>query len=292
MNFEEWREKKRKESAFLPERESDSGEWSGQQRRRGGSFGGLQGTVDRPHAGRSGRTMDADKSTYSPIKGIAGGLQKGLTNIAKKGGSVVALAEDIQYALPEVITGRKLGTFSDNGSMNLWNDSIQRAAASVEDYYADNVAAGGKTAELLDKSVSKVVSLLPSIAMDYFMPGAGAASELGNAAANSLPGMGSSFRTVSEKLVKDPRYWLSVAGTMGERYEDGLKELEDMDLGNWVNTLTRSAAESLYKEAINTSKVLSDNFPVLTELAYEMYGQEVDEEKESFLDELAKLFLG
>ena len=219
-------------------------------------------------------------------------MQKGLTDIAKKGGSVFAMAEDIQYALPELIAGQKLGTLSDKGPMNLWNDSIRKEAVDVENYYADNVAAGGKEAELLEKSVSKAVSLLPSIAMDYFMPGAGAATELGNAAANSVPGIASSFRTVSEKLVKDPKYWLPVAGTMGENYEDAMGELEDADFGSWVNALAKSAVESLYKEAINTSKVLSDDFFAMAELTYEMFGQEAGEDKQSFLNELAKRFFG
>ena len=84
----------------------------------------------------------------------------------------------------------------------------------------------------------------------------------------------------------------SVVGTMGERYEDGLKELEDVDIGSWVNALAKSAAKSLYKEAIGASGEISDDFFAMAELVYKMYGQEAGEDKQSFLNELAKFFLG
>lgn len=245
--------------------------------------------MTRSNAGRGGGTT---KDTYSLPKGIAGGIQKGLTDIAKKGGSSFAWLEDIQYVPMEMLFGQEIGTFSDKGPMNLWNDSIQREADAVEDYYADNVVAGGWGAELLDKTVSKAVSLIPSVAVDFFTHGAGTASELESAAANRLPGISSSFRTVTEKLAKDPAYWLSVAGTTGERYEDAMKELEGADAGNWVNAVGRSVGESLYKEAIGTNGEIPDILSALAEIAYKMYEEKHAEESgDSLLSVLAQLFL-
>ena len=260
------------------------------------SFSGTSGKlpvpeVDIPEAELPGEDI-VEEPKYSVLKGIAGGVQKGLTDLAQTGGNAVAMYEDIQYAPLEVVTGRKIGEFSDNGPLNQWNDSIDRAAERVEDYYADNIAAGGAGAEFLDKAVRKTISFVPQMLYGALTGGTAAVPELTKAASREIPGTAASIRTMVEKLVGDPQYWLSVAETTGERYQDAQEKTPTDDAGGWLKDIAGSAGESLYKEAVGTSDVVPDWFSTLLEIAYEMYDERREkQEKDSWLETLIGLFL-
>ena len=292
MNFAEWSEKRKKEPADAVS--FDDGSFGG-----GGSFGGASGTRERVYGGRggvsagnaytedgfsgiSGDFRPEKEKEYSIVKGIAGGVQKGLTGIAKKGGATAALAEDILFAPMEKITGQQQGNISDYGPLNLWNDSIQRAAEAVDDYYADNIAAGGLGAEFFDKLLSKAVSLFPDAAVGYFTGGVGNVPELEIATLPGQSGTMGAVKSITDKLTGDPQYWFSVAGTTGESYQDTMDDTEDDS--SWWEKITRSAGKGLYKEAVNTSEEIPDYLTSLAEIAHEMYEEkyaktEAEEEK-------------
>lgn len=255
------------------------------------SFGSLRGAVSRT-GGRGGVTDIEKESMYSPIKGIAGGVQKGLTGIAQIGGNTAAMLEDVHYAPLELISGKRIGEISDNGPLNLWNDSIDRTAERVEDYYAKNIAAGGTGAEFLDKLVDKTVSLIPQALYTMHTGGGSAVPELINSASHGLPGIAGDIQSAAERLAEDPLYWLSAAGTTGESYQEHMKEKPTEVAGGWLQNVARSLGKGLFKEAVGTSDEVPDVLSTLAEVAYEMYREKHDERPEnSWLDALAQLML-
>lgn len=162
----------------------------------------------------------------------------------------------------------------------------------MEDYYGDNIAAGGMGAELLDKAVSKAISFVPQALYTGLTGGAAALPELAKAAGGSLPGIAGDIQSVAGKVAGDPQYWLSAAGTAGERYQEAKEKTPASSAGGWLQNVAQSVGEGLYKEAIGSSDEVPEWLSALTEIAYEMYEEKDEEEQtDSWITEFLRYLL-
>lgn len=173
--------------------------------------------------------LDQAEKKYSLGKGLAGVAQKGLSQIAQAGGATLAFVEDVISAPFELISGQRLGDLSNTGPLNRWNDAIKREAQEINDYYAENVEAGGKAAELFDRYGAGAVAALPQAIAAWLTAGTSVVaqstaglSQVATAASN--PGIRSTLLNMVQNSANNPQYWLSFANTVGGDYEEALAD--------------------------------------------------------------------
>ena len=173
------------------------------------------------------------QSDYSLAKGTAGALQKGLQQIAEAGGNTFAFAEDAVLAPFELAFGRDLGEFSDNAPLNRWAQKIREEGDAVDAYYAENIKAGGKAAELYDYLGSSLVAAIPMAAAAVYSGGTSAVATPASLQAQAVgalsPGLTQTVRDVVMGTAKNPQYWLSLFQTVGNNYENAIADMEAMN---------------------------------------------------------------
>ena len=168
---------------------------------------------------------------YSVGKGVAGVLQKGLQQVAQFGGDTLAMAEDFVFAPMELLTGQELGAISDNGLFNKWAKSIREEGQRTQDYYAANVEAGGKAAQLFDEFGTATVAAAPQAVM-AILTGGGSMAAQTTAGLNTIAqtamssGVKSTISNVVSQMAKDPQYWTSFAQMVGGSYENAIADME------------------------------------------------------------------
>ena len=199
-------------------------------------------TVNNLFQGTQSRTNQ--QGDYSLAKGTAGVLQKGLQRVAEAGGNTLAFAEDIAMAPFELTSGLKLGKLSDNAPFNRWAQKIREEGDAVDQYYAENVKAGGKGAEIFDRLGSSLIAAAPQAAAAVFTGGTSAvASTAGlqaQAASALSPGLTTTIRNVVDKAAQNPQYWMSFSQTVGNSYENSIA---DMEMKNAVMQLNGGTAK-------------------------------------------------
>lgn len=166
---------------------------------------------------------------YSLGKGVAGAVAKGVNQAAQGVASTLALAEDVALAPFELLSGQKLGELSDTAPLNKLSQRIKNEGQETQKKYADNVAKGGKAAELLDKYGSATVAAVPQAVMAYLTAGASAgASTAGlgaQAAAEMTPSMAGTIRRGVTAMAKDPNYWTAFSQVVGQSYDEAMDDM-------------------------------------------------------------------
>lgn len=166
---------------------------------------------------------------YSLGKGVAGAVAKGVNQAAQGVASTLALAEDVALAPFELFSGQKLGELSDTAPLNKLSQRIKNEGQETQKKYADNVAKGGKAAELLDKYGSATVAAVPQAVMAYLTAGASAgASTAGlgaQAAAKMTPSMAGTIRRGVAAMAKDPNYWTAFSQVVGQSYDEAMDDM-------------------------------------------------------------------
>lgn len=166
---------------------------------------------------------------YSLGKGVAGAVAKGVNQAAQGVASTLALAEDVALAPFELFSGQKLGELSDTAPLNKLAQRIKNEGQETQKKYADNVAKGGKAAELLDKYGAATVAAVPQAVMAYLTAGASAgASTAGlgaQAAAEMTPSMAGTIRRGVTAMAKDPNYWTAFSQVVGQSYDEAMDDM-------------------------------------------------------------------
>lgn len=166
---------------------------------------------------------------YSLGKGVAGAVAKGVNQAAQGVASTLALAEDVLLSPFELLSGQKLGDLSDTAPLNKLSQRIKNEGQETQKKYADNVAKGGKAAELLDKYGSATVAAVPQAVMAYLTAGASAgASTAGlgaQAAAKMTPSMAGTIRRGVAAMAKDPNYWTAFSQVVGQSYDEAMDDM-------------------------------------------------------------------
>lgn len=166
---------------------------------------------------------------YSLGKGVAGAVAKGVNQAAQGVASTLALAEDVLLSPFELLSGQKLGDLSDTAPLNKLSQRIKNEGQETQKKYADNVAKGGKAAELLDKYGSATVAAVPQAVMAYLTAGASAgASTAGlgaQAAAKMTPSMAGTIRRGVAAMAKNPNYWTAFSQVVGQSYDEAMDDM-------------------------------------------------------------------
>lgn len=166
---------------------------------------------------------------YSLGKGVAGAVAKGVNQAAQGVASTLALAEDVLLSPFELLSGQKLGDLSDTAPLNKLSQRIKNEGQETQKKYADNVAKGGKAAELLDKYGAATVAAVPQAVMAYLTAGASAgASTAGlgaQAAAKMTPSMAGTIRRGVAAMAKDPNYWTAFSQVVGQSYDEAMDDM-------------------------------------------------------------------
>lgn len=166
---------------------------------------------------------------YSLGKGVAGAVAKGVNQAAQGVASTLAMAEDVVLSPFELLSGQKLGELSDTAPLNKLSQRIKNEGQETQKKYADNVAKGGKAAELLDKYGAATVAAVPQAVMAYLTAGASAgASTAGlgaQAAAEMTPSMAGTIRRGVTAMAKDPNYWTAFSQVVGQSYDEAMDDM-------------------------------------------------------------------
>ncbi|MBR6678284.1 MAG: hypothetical protein IKL23_06110, partial [Oscillospiraceae bacterium] len=218
-----------------------------------------------------GTKDNANQSDYSFAKGTAGVLQKGLQQVAQAGSNTLAFAEDIAMAPFELTSGLKLGELSDNAPFNRWAQKIREEGNAVNEYYADNIKAGGKGAEIFDRFGASIIAAVPQAGAAVLSGGTSAvASTAGlqaQAASTLSPGLTSTIRNVVGKMAANPQYWLSFSQAVGNGYENAIADMEEK---NAIAQL--SGGKTTDRNSIRTKAALQAVGSGLMSAAIEMSG--------------------
>ena len=166
---------------------------------------------------------------YSLGKGVAGAVAKGVNQAAQGVASTLAMAEDVLLSPFELFSGQKLGDLSDTAPLNKLSQRIKNEGQETQKKYADNVAKGGKAAELLDKYGAATVAAVPQAVMAYLTAGASAgASTAGlgaQAAAEMTPSMAGTIQHGVMAMAKDPNYWTAFSQVVGQSYDEAMDDM-------------------------------------------------------------------
>ena len=181
---------------------------------------------------------------YSLRKGLESVALKGGQQIAQAAGNTAAFAEDLLLAPFELFSGQELGAISDTAPFNTWAKGIQRNGQELQEKYAENIAKGGKAAELFDTYGSATVAAVPQAVLALMTSGAseaGTATGLASTAAKELsPSVLNTVRSAVTEAAKDPQYWLSFGQVVGDGYESALQDMQAS--GKYDNTTARTKA--------------------------------------------------
>lgn len=181
---------------------------------------------------------------YSLRKGLESVVLKGGQQIAQAAGNTAAFAEDLLLAPFELFSGQELGAISDTAPFNTWAKGIQRNRQELQEKYAENIAKGGKAAELFDTYGSATVAAVPQAVLALMTSGAseaGTAAGLASTAAKELsPSVLNTVRSAVTEAAKDPQYWLSFGQVVGDGYESALQDMQAS--GKYDNNTARTKA--------------------------------------------------
>lgn len=181
---------------------------------------------------------------YSLRKGLESVVLKGGQQIAQAAGNTAAFAEDLLLAPFELFSGQELGAISDTAPFNTWAKGIQRNGQELQEKYAENIAKGGKAAELFDTYGSATVAAVPQAVLALMTSGAseaGTAAGLASTAAKELsPSVLNTVRSAVTEAAKDPQYWLSFGQVVGDGYESALQDMQAS--GKYDNNTARTKA--------------------------------------------------
>lgn len=181
---------------------------------------------------------------YSLRKGLESVVLKGGQQIAQAAGNTAAFAEDLLLAPFELFSGQELGAISDTAPLNTWAKGIQRNGQELQEKYAENIAKGGKAAELFDTYGSATVAAVPQAVLALMTSGAseaGTAAGLASTAAKELsPSVLNTVRSAVTEAAKDPQYWLSFGQVVGDGYEQALQDMQVS--GRYDNNTARTKA--------------------------------------------------
>lgn len=166
---------------------------------------------------------------YSLGKGVAGAVAKGVNQAAQGVASTLAMAENVLLSPFELLSGQQIGDLSDTAPLNKLAQRIKNEGQETQKKYADNVAKGGKAAELLDKYGAATVAAVPQAVMAYLTAGASAgASTAGlgaQAAAEMTPSMAGTIRRGVTAMAKDPNYWTAFSQVVGQSYDEAMDDM-------------------------------------------------------------------
>ena len=193
----------------------------------------------------SAPSIGKDRSgQYSLRKGLESVALKGGQQIAQAAGNTAAFAEDLLLAPFELFSGQELGAISDTAPFNTWAKGIQRNGQELQEKYAENIAKGGKAAELFDTYGSATVAAVPQAVLALMTSGAseaGTAAGLASTAAKELsPSVLNTVRSAVTEAAKDPQYWLSFGQVVGDGYEQALQDMQVS--GRYDNNTARTKA--------------------------------------------------
>lgn len=181
---------------------------------------------------QAGGKQGEKKSGVNVWQLIGDTAKKGLNEIAKGGGSLLAAAEDVLLAPAELLSGKKLGTYSDKGLFNRWNDSISREGAAVDAASAENIK-DSKAAQKVYEYGSATINAVPQALMAIFTAGGSEAVSAANmarqAAAQASPGVAGTVTRAVQNMAKDKNFWTAASQVVGRSYEDAVADGATMD---------------------------------------------------------------
>ena len=159
-------------------------------------------------------------------------VKKGVNEIAKGGGSLLAALEDVVLAPAELVAGKKLGTFSDKGLFNRWNDSISAEGAAVDAAAQENTKNSPVGRKVYEYGAA-TINALPQAIMAMLTAGgseaASAAQLAQRAAATASPSVAGTVSRAMQSMAKDKNFWTAAGQVMGRNYEDALADGASMD---------------------------------------------------------------
>lgn len=179
-----------------------------------------------------GQKREGEQTKVNVGKLLADTGKKGLNEIAKGGSSLLAMAEDVLFSPFELLSGHKLGTFSDNGVFNRWNESISNEGAAIDASAAENMK-NSKLAQKVYEYGAATINAVPQALLAIFTAGGSAGATAANmarqAAAEASPGVASTVGRAVQGLAKDKNFWTAASQVVGRSYEDALSDGASMD---------------------------------------------------------------
>lgn len=188
------------------------------QNRFGGGAG--RGSISQEEAEVGVKAAKEHKIEDFSAAKLAGGIATKGVDSAMSG-----LTSTAEWLVGQNITGlgKKLGQNWSNNPVSALNRRVQKAKQTNQDYFKPNVERGGRAAEIADKYGTATVAAVPQALAAIATAGSSTAAETGTAglqaASTAVKSGGTLFKTIVQKLAKDPQYWLAFSQVAGDSYQ-------------------------------------------------------------------------
>lgn len=199
-------------------------EYSGEAvRKRSEAQGRIVSTGREQTASPSVSGEASGKGGFDLGEFLVGTLSKGANSIAKAGSSTLAFAE--RALLEPFFPG-----VTENSPIQKLNENISREGEQLQEKYRENVAAGGKAAQIAEQIGVGTIAAVPQAVVAMGTAGASLGAQGLSAAAQASPTIVNTLRTGATKMAKNPNFWTSFLTTVGNNYEsakaDGAGEVK------------------------------------------------------------------
>lgn len=145
-------------------------------------------------------------------KFLLGTLGKGANAIAKAGSSTLAFAE--RAILEPLFPG-----ITQSTPIQDLNKGVDKDAGALQNYAAENLEKGGKTARIAENVGVGVIAAVPQAVVAAGTGGASLGAQGLSAAAQASPTIVNTLKTGVSQMAKNPNYWTSFLTTVGNNYE-------------------------------------------------------------------------
>ena len=190
------------------------------QPQNGFGGGAGRGSISQEEAAAGVQAAKGHKIEDFSAAKLAGGIATKGVDSAMSG-----LTSTAEWLVGQNITGlgKKLGQDWSNNPVSALNRRVQQAKQTNQDYFQPNVERGGRAAEIADKYGTATVAAVPQALAAIATAGSSTAAEAGTAglqaASTAAQSGGALFKTIVQKLAKDPQYWLAFSQVAGDSYQ-------------------------------------------------------------------------
>ena len=184
---------------------------------------------------------------FSAGKLVGGEILKGMGTVNAGFTKFLTLAEDVLglplylFMPPEEVEK----SLSDMPAHE-FNNWVRHNNEVIENQYAENLARGGKAAQVIGNMISSTIAATPQAALALMTHGGSLPTTAGlqTAASKALtPGLARTVQDGIRVLGKDPQYWMAFIPVAGESYDQAI---EDMKKAGETNLTKMKAKASLY----------------------------------------------
>lgn len=175
--------------------------------------------------------MEKANDDFDLAKFMLGTAQKGIDSGAKTISNTLAFVEDkainpvLEFLFPGVTQDQVYNaadgtTYTiSKGPFKQLNESINRAVEETSAKYDANTKAGGKVAEVVETLGAGAIAAIPQLVAAYGSGGTSVGLSAASTAAQTSPTLLNTIKAVASNTVKNPQYWVSFFGTVGNDYE-------------------------------------------------------------------------